>query len=167
MKITNVYEEKLPALKLIGKKYNNNDRNEYGSFGHLWGKWFSKGYFDILATLPPIKENGDSYLGAMRYSNGTLEYWIGIFTEVDSTIPEGFEYIDIDAMKYVTCYIYGNPDNGELYGMEVHNQCLEKIKLNNFTIDENGWCIERYNCPRFTTPDDLGNVILDYMLAVK
>ena len=25
-----------------------------------------------------------------------------------------------------------------------------------------GWFLERYNCPRYTVPDEKGNVILDY-----
>ena len=29
------------------------------------------------------------------------------------------------------------------------------------------WCFERYSCPRFTTPDEEGNVILDMCFYVK
>ena len=28
------------------------------------------------------------------------------------------------------------------------------------------WCFERYNCPRFTSPDEAGNVILDYGISI-
>lgn len=28
------------------------------------------------------------------------------------------------------------------------------------------WCFERYNCPGFTTPDEQGNVILDYGISI-
>ena len=31
---------------------------------------------------------------------------------------------------------------------------------------ENDWCFERYNCPRYTTPDENGNVILDYAVSI-
>ena len=29
-----------------------------------------------------------------------------------------------------------------------------------------GWYFERYNCPRYTSPDKKGNVILDYCACV-
>jgi hypothetical protein len=32
---------------------------------------------------------------------------------------------------------------------------------------ENDWCFERYNCPGFTTPDNNGNVILDYGISIE
>ena len=44
---------------------------------------------------------------------------------------------------------------------------LEKLKAHNLKRKEDDWCFERYNCPRFTTPDEKGNVILDYALSVK
>ena len=32
---------------------------------------------------------------------------------------------------------------------------------------ENDWCFERYNCPRFTSPDNNGNIILDYGISIE
>lgn len=50
--------------------------------------------------------------------------------------------------------------------METHNLCLEEIKRLGLQRKEDDWCFERYNCPRFTTPDADGNVILDYGIAI-
>ena len=49
--------------------------------------------------------------------------------------PNGFGYVDIDSLDFAICWIYGNNQSGELV------------------------CFERYNCPRFTSPDEKGNVI--------
>jgi hypothetical protein len=32
---------------------------------------------------------------------------------------------------------------------------------------QNDWCFERYNCPRYTMPDNNGNVILDYGISIE
>lgn len=42
--------------------------------------------------------------------------------------------------------------------METHDLCLEELKVYNLIRKENDWCFERYNCPKFTTPDEYGNV---------
>lgn len=62
------------------------------------------------------------------------------------------------------CWIKGKESEG-LYGM--HDACMEKIQelgWDNFMVDEQNrnYFFERYNCPRFTVPDDQGKVILDY-----
>jgi hypothetical protein len=50
-------------------------------------------------------------------------------------------------------------------------KCAEKLKAAGIEIlpDKNGaQCFfERYVCPRFTTPDDKGNIVLDICYFVK
>lgn len=70
--------------------------------------------------------------------------------------------IDIPAGDIGICWIYGNESTGELYGIEPHNACVKKIEEQGWKVAENSWFFERYQCPRFTTPDEKGNVILDY-----
>ena len=41
------------------------------------------------------------------------------------------------------------------------------MKALGFKRKEDDWCFERYNCPRFTTPDEEGNVILDYGISIE
>jgi len=51
--------------------------------------------------------------------------------------------------------------------METHNMCLDKLKILDLNRYEDHWCFERYQCPRFTSPDENGNVILDYGISIK
>ena len=44
--------------------------------------------------------------------------------------------------------------------------CLEALRAAGFARKGDDWCFERYNCPRYTTPDGEGNVILDYGISV-
>lgn len=161
------YREHLPALRLIGKRYTNGDRGANGSFGHIWGEWFEKGWFGNIEKLGSLPENGNAYLGVMRCVNDSFEYWIGMFFPEGTTAPEGYSYIDIPEGDIATCYIYGREDNGELYGMDAHNVCMREIAAEGWTLQNDPWFFERYNCPRFTTPDEHGKVILDYCVYIN
>ena len=165
VEIKKIYEEHFPSLRLIGKRYSDSDRLN-GNFGHKWAEWFQNGWFDTLETLDPMQENDDGYLGAMRVVDGMVEYWIGMFFPEDTQAPEGFEYEDIPALNIATAWIYGNETNGELYGLDVHNMVVAEAHKHGLIRKNEDWCFERYNCPRFTDPDDNGNVILDYCISI-
>jgi hypothetical protein len=63
-----------------------------------------------------------------------------------------------------------------VYGKECdlymhEEECAKELVSKGFEIipDKKGvyWFFERYGCPRFTTPDDKGNVILDICHYIK
>jgi predicted transcriptional regulator YdeE len=166
VEIIKVYRESFPSLRLIGKRYTDSDRGENGSFSNKWGEWFEKGYFEKLEKLGSLPENGDAYLGCMRCT-GEFEYWIGMFFPKETPVPDDFMYVDIPSGDVGTCWIYGREDNGELYGQEAHNMCVSKISEAGWQLAKDPWFFERYNCPRFTTPDEKGKVILDYGIYLK
>ena len=132
-----------------------------------WGEWWENGWFDVLEQLPQLPINDNAYLGALRVADGVLEYWIGMFFEADTPVPDGFDFADTDPMNYAVYFLYGSEQSGELFGLERHNMCLEDLKARGITRFEDNWCIERCNCPRFTTPDEHGNVVLDYLISVE
>jgi len=164
MEIKKVYKENLPKVKLIGKRYTNADRDESGTFAGHWQQWFRKEWFDVLQKhCTGIQAVSDDYLGAMRMTgeDGGFEYWIGAFFASDSSVPEGFEAIEIAAGDVGVCWLYGNDKSGELYSMEASDLSMTALKEKGWNFSEQGWFFERYNCPRFTAPDEKGNVILD------
>ena len=159
--IIKVYEQNVPALRFIGKKYGNNDRVN-GSFGKHWGDWFKNGWFTIIekqinTNLKTIYEDGDAYIGIMHEnSDGQFEYCIGIFLPENTPVPDGFICYDFPESKLGVCWVYGKEDN--VYMNEVN--CVDKLRGQGYSV-KNTWCFERYCCPRFTTPDEKGNIILD------
>lgn len=159
--IIKVYRESLPSLRLIGKRYTNSDRGADGGFAGTWGEWFEKGYFKPLEELGSLPENEGASVGCMRCVD-EFEYWIGMFFPEGTSVPEGYEFVDIPAGDIGTCWIYGRADNGELYGMEAHDRCMEKLREAGWQLAANPWFVERYNYTRFVKPDEKGNVILDY-----
>lgn len=156
-KITRIEIENCPDARFIGKRYTD--------AGH-WGEWWENDWFTVLEKQQGLSINDNGYIGAMRVVNGKFEYWIGMFFPTDADVPDGFEYVDIEPLSYAVSYIYGNESSGELFGLDMHNQCLEALKQQGLKRNEDNWCFERYNCPRYTTPDENGNVILDYAISI-
>lgn len=170
--IIKVYKQSIPAVRFIGKKYGDDDRIG-GGFGAKWGEWFQNGWFDTLeslvdSSLKDTYEDTDAYLGFMRCKDGEpFEYWIGMFTAAGTSVPDGYDYIDIKESNIGVCWVHG--EDGTVYCYE--DKCAEKLKEENMEVisDDNGaWCFfERYGCPRFTTPDTENKIILDICHYVK
>ncbi|GHU78790.1 hypothetical protein AGMMS49992_30040 [Clostridia bacterium] len=166
MKITNVQKVSYPQCRFIGKRYVDGDRLNNGSFGHKWGEFFQNGWFEPLEKLGGLAEAGDAYVGLMRDAD-PFEYWIGMFFPSDTEAPEGYTYVDIPATDYAICWLYGDEKTGELYGMDAHERCVNAAKEHGMARKDGGWAFELYNCPRFTTPDEHGNVVLDYGIEIE
>jgi len=161
--IIKVYKQNVEAMRFIGKKYSNSDRVN-GDFGAKWGEWFSNGWFGALEALIDDDfiasyEDSDAHIGLMREQNGdfnTFEYWIGCFVKEGTPVPEGYDHVDFPKSTFGVCWIYGK--ESDVFMREA--ECGEKLIEEGYEII-NDWCFERYVCPRFTTPDDKGNIILD------
>ena len=150
--------ETCPATRLIGKKYEH---------GPNWGEWWANDWFSVLEKNKRLPMNGDAYIGAVHIVNGMPEYFIGMFFPLDTNVPDGFDFVDIEPLDYAVCYLYDKEGSDAFYAMETHNMCLEELKSLGLKRKEDDWCFERYNCPRFTTPDENGNVILDYAISIE
>ena len=158
VKILEVKRESFPTARLIGKKYEH---------GPNWCEWWQKDWFSVLEQKERLPMSGDAYIGAVHIVDGMPEYWIGMFFPVDTEVPEGFDFVDMEALEYAVCYLYDKEGSGDFYSMETHEMCLEELKSLGLKRKEDDWCFERYNCPRFTTPDEEGNVILDYGISIE
>ena len=163
-KVVNVMQESVPALRFIGKRYTDTDRVN-GGFGARWGEWFREGRFAPLEALGSAPEHEGAFIGLMRFS-GEFEYWIGMFFPAGTEVPSGYDYVDLPACSFGTCWLHGREDTGELYGHDAHMLCVSEIEKQGWRIAESPWFMERYNCPRFTDPDDAGKVILDYCIQL-
>lgn len=163
--IIKVFREKVPAMRFIGKKYP-----DYAA----WGEWFSNAWFDVVENsmggtdkIIGAWENGGAYIGLeCRRRGGLLEYWIGMFTPENTKVPEGFAYMDFPEASLGTCWIYGREE--DVHGTA--GECREAVRKAGMEIAaDNDFEISFENClcPRFTTPDEKGNVILDYCYFVR
>ena len=164
--IIKTFKEEIPALRFIGKKYP--------SFGPMWGEWFANGWFEKIEeamggvqNITAIWKNGGGYVGLERRAEGQpFEYWIGMFVPMGTNVPDGFSFVDFSKVSLGTCWLYGN-------GKEVHNtkRCRGAVVdagLDLWTDEKGGiWSFENCVCPRYTSPDNQGNIIMDYCYFVK
>ena len=140
VRILEVKKESCPSARLIGRKYGGPPD---------WAEWWKNDWF------------------AVHIVDGMPERWIGMFFPPGSEVPEGFEAVDIEASDYAVCYLCDKEGSEDFYTIETHDMCLEELKAHGLARKEDDWCFERYNCPRFTTPDPQGNVILDYGISIR
>lgn len=165
-KVTNVYKESYPALRFIGKRYTDADRGADHGYGHKWREWDANGSFEPLEKLESAAAHENARIAYMRFTH-EFEYWIGMFFPENTPVPEGYAHVDIPAGEAGICWIYGSDDTGEIYGPEAHEMCAKKLLEAGWELADHIQAFERYNKPRFTTPDEHGNVILDYGIYLK
>lgn len=159
MKILETRREHYPAVKLVGKRYTNADRDALGTFGAQWSQWFENDWFSCLSGggLPAVS---DDFVGVMRQSEAGFEYWIGMLKAPDDPVPRGFAAVEIPEGDLGVCLVYGR-EGPDLFGMEACSACHQAWAERGWIPAPGAWYMERYNCPRYTTPDPAGNVILD------
>lgn len=172
VEVVNTYKQAIPSLRFIGIKYGDHDRVN-GSYASKWDEWFESERFNKLESLltddfKSEYEDFNTNVGLMRLKDGEpFEYWIGMFLPEGTEAPEGFGFIDFAASNLGVCWLKGRIP--EVYQNEL--QCANKLTDEGYEIlnDELGawWFFERYGCPRFTNPDEDGNVILDICHFVK
>ncbi len=172
--IVKTCKEHMPAARFIGLRYTNADRDPYGGFGKYWGEWHSTNKFALFANLNLVFESQMAHHGLMICGEDfehTFEYWIGMYCEPGSVVPDGLEYVDLPESDVAMCWIYGSQQNGEIFGESADRLCHTAWKEQGMTDfrdnirgeGEKRWCFfERYVNTRFDVFDDKGNCILDY-----
>jgi len=168
--IIKIYRQPVPAMRFVGKRYSDADRVE-GGFMAQWMEWFANGWFEELQSgFDPqtLYENGDATIGLMRWKEGEpFQYWIGVFCPENVEVPEGYEFVDFPPGELGVAWVYGK--QGEVFCHEY--ECAQRCMDQGYEIicDEEGayWFFERNVCPRFTTPDEQGNIILDICHFVR
>jgi hypothetical protein len=170
IEVTKVYKEHFPDLRFIGKRYTNDDRSD-GGFGKQWGEWMSGNKFIAMKRAVQVSPFIDDTIGlmTMRGDMTGFTYWIGLFFPAGTNVPEEYDYLDLPESIIGIGWVYGNLENGEIFGGPPHEAVCKKIEENgigtfrNDITDNDTYCFfERYNCPRFTEKDENGNVTLDY-----
>ena len=164
--IIKVYKEEAPPSRFIGIRYGE-DRRIGRSYAHLWNNWFEQRRFEELERLmdegwAQIFPEAGSYIGLMRSSYGqAFEYWIGMFLPPGTVAPAGFDSLDAPGMTLQVCWVQGKEP--EIFAQVDPALALLRGQGTPPIEDRRGylWVMERYQCPRFTQPDEAGVRILD------
>lgn len=165
--IIRTYKQSVPATRFIGRKDPLN--------GGGWGEgatWAALSEIEKAAgsEANAYFEDAGAYIGLLHFDKkpNPLGYWIGIFAPAETPVPEGFEYFDFPAQNFGVAWIQGK-DMGDI-GQQFRN-VKKSLKTAGMKIvlqdDRTCFQFERYPCPRYTTPDENGNIICDYCYFVK
>ena len=97
-----------------------------------------------------------------------FEYWVGMLTPPGTPVPEGMGHVDFAPFDVGVTWIHGDESDLFCHEDECTRLCLQKgMRLKPIDEQDNSWyCMERYACPRFTTPDEKGQLTLDICIPV-
>jgi hypothetical protein len=89
--------------------------------------------------------------------------------EPGTPTPEGLDAVDIPESKAVLFFIKGQQGDcyKTAYNTEVLNNLIAQLGLPIPTDERVLKAFERDNCPRFTDPDEDGNLTLDYIVFLN
>ncbi len=162
--------KRLPSIKLVGKdlRYNMEAHmkgdNQIPAF---WDKCFTDEIFSLLEEQTNFIYDS-AYVGVMidwDKGDGDFSYIVGMLMKDGVSVPEGYYYKDIEETDVAIGWIKGK--NTEDVCSSAHSLTEQAINENGYKCDKMNWCMELYNCPRYTTPDENGDIILDYYIPIN
>ncbi len=156
----------LPAMRIIGKAICPKMDMQDNPIPAFWSKCFTDGTFKILTELPAEHVDKD-YVGFMCDWDGkdTFTYICGMLLAAGTPVPAGFDFKDVPASTAAVGWIRGPEKENYQAAHTLTQQELEKKGY--CSNSAAGWCMEYYNCPRFTQPQTNGDVILDYYIPCQ
>ncbi len=155
----------LPKIYVVGKeiKVKVSEVMMNNPIPKFWKSCMEDCFFnDIDFNKETVYEN--SLVGFMSEINGDgFSYICGVpLTHNEFTAPDDYTIKETEPMNVAVGYVKGK-DVADVY-MQAHQFTIEEIKARGYKTDMNSWCMELYNNPRFTQPDQEGNIIMDYYL---
>lgn len=160
----------IPTLIVVGKeiRYSMEALMQGDNrLGALWDVCFSGNVFESLEMQPKYVYDS-AYVGAMLdwdKGDGDFTYICGMLMREGAQIPEGYASHKLTATKVAVGWIRGT--GVEDVCSSAHEQTEQALKEKGYDCNGMAWCMEVYNCPRFTVPDENGHIILDYYIPIK
>ena len=159
--ITKVYKEHFPALRFIGKRFSNG--------GEAWGEWFAKNLAKPLDKLAKDNGIGKDFICGLDWTGlmigqPNVEYWAGVFFPAGTDVPEGYDFMDLEAGDVGLCWIKGkDTEDDNIYDCQKCRKAIEANGMTEFRKNSSGNNIYFHVYgPRFAKPDEDGNKTLDY-----
>lgn len=162
--------KQLPKIYLVGKELRYDMEVHMKGDNRIpafWEKCFAENIFSTLEKQSDYVYD-TAYVGVMidwDKGDGNFSYICGMLFKEGIPAPEGFVLREIAAGKVGLSWIKGK-DTADVCS-NAHVLTEQAIKDAGFPYDKIKWCMELYNCPRFTTPDENGEIILDYYIPCE
>lgn len=161
--------KELPALKLVGKelRYSRNALMQGDNrIPGLWDQCYAENAFAVLEAQTDCVFDA-AHVGVMidwDRGDGDFSYICGMLMRDDAVVPEGYVSRMLVPTKAAVSWIRGK-DVADVCA-KAHELTEQALQAEGYRNDGMSWCMELYNCPRFTTPDEKGQITLDYYIPV-
>lgn len=168
-KLIRLETKELPGLVVVGKELRYSMEalmkgdNRIGAF---WGACFSEGVMEPLEAQPEYVYD-ESYVGIMLdwdKGDGDFSYIVGMLMKPGAVVPGGYVSRELAKGTAAVGFIQGK-DTPDVCG-NAHEETEKALREAGHSNAQMRWCMELYNCPRFTTPDEDGRIILDYYIPL-
>lgn len=159
---------RLPRLRLIGKEIRyamQTQRKGENRLPAFWNQCFAEQIFAPLEAQQDQLFSPD-YVGVMldfQREDGDFSYIVGMLMLEGARVPQGYSAVTLDETEVAVGYIKGG--EAQVCGV-AHRLTQAALEARGRTCAQMTWCMELYNCPRFTTPDENGDVIVDYYIPL-
>ncbi|MDR1705606.1 MAG: GyrI-like domain-containing protein [Clostridiales bacterium] len=161
--------KEMPDVMVMGKELRHSMKEQMEGNNPLPGFWercFADGTFSALEAQKGCVYD-DSYVGVMLdwdRGDGNFSYVIGMLMNRNAELPQGYAGYKLDATKAAVGWVQGK-DTADVCS-NAHELTERALKEKGYKCDAMKWSMELYNCPRFTTPDGNGDIILDYYIPL-
>lgn len=162
----------LPPCRVIGRELtlSMEEMAKANPVPAFWGKCFEENAFAPLEALGDALYNDALVDAAGAYldwmgdvePDGRFRCLVGMLAKPGAEPPEGYAFKDLPAGTLALGQIKG-PEN-EIYSQ---SESLVMPLIKKAGKKPAGYMMEVYVCPRFTTPDENGCVVLDYYMEVQ
>jgi len=164
-RLVNFEVKELPRLCVVGKAIQVQSAGQENPIPALWDRCFADGTFEVLEGLKEYHLGGD-YVGWIgEWGPEGFVYICGMLMQPEVPVPEGFSLRELPPGKVAVAWIKGQ--RAEVL-LQAHALAEEALLNQGYEYDPAAcWSMEVYNCPRWTNPDEHGELILDYYIPVK
>jgi len=160
--IKNVAEQKLPALRFIGRKCVEAAGTK-DAF-KLLDKWQLNDWFADIEKQSDkdpksFYEGGNAYINLVRKNaDGLYEHWMGMFMPEGTEVPQWYEAIDFPSSTLAVCSVYGKKDEID----DCDTVCRDKLTEEGFVLKNDQWYFRRFNWRKYFAVDTYGKRTVEY-----
>lgn len=159
----------LPKVYLVGKETKYNIQTHIQGDNRIpafWDKCLADGTFKELEKQAELLYEpgyvGSSINWEMGY--GKFSYVCGMLFKEGVIVPEGYVMHEIGEVRVGKCWIKGKDSEDVL--SNAHTLTMQAIRDQKLCPNQLKWSMQLINGQRFSIPDENGEIILDYYIAL-
>lgn len=160
----------LPKLYVVGKELRYSDEALNTGDNRLpdfWDECYRENIFAPLESQASYVFDS-SHVGVFldwNLGDGDFSYAVGLLMKEGVSVPDNYFIRELPETDVAVGWIKGKFTGRGGYG-SVYDLVTKAMSEHGRSNTKMTWCMEMYNCPRFTEPNEDGDTILDCYIPV-